>query len=431
MSIERYEGRRGTTWRIRWVDHRGLRVSATFSNRVDAEKALRLREVETGQIVAGLRAPPADTHTFDDLVAYWFEHRATKKRGGRDNRGTIAAHLTPLLADVDVRAIGSERIDAVRARMEAARFKSGGKDHGKPDPTGKAYSPRTIQKALALLGSLLRLAEELRWIDRAPRIRKPKVTSHDAKKAWLRTDVEIARFLRAARELDDEEDASRARGAIIKGPREERTHPPGFHALYATAVFTGMRLGELAALRWTDVDLLHGRILVSRSHEADTTKGGYARTVPIANDLAPVLREWKLRSPGLHVFPTTAGTQRGPNDRIFFETLRMVLARAGIARIDPDGRALSFHSLRHTWASHLAMSGLDLYTIMKMGGWKSYAMVQVYAHLLPEAFDGVRNRIRLPALPVMGTVAELHPPLDPTAPTPADEGPRLDTGIQS
>src|SRR5215470_1680638 len=47
----------------------------------------------------------------------------------------------------------------------------------------------------------------------------------------------------------------------------------------------------------------------------------------------------------------------------------------------PDFR---FHDLRHTFASSLAMDGVDLYTVQRAGGWKSQAMVQRYAHLSPD-----------------------------------------------
>jgi hypothetical protein len=103
------------------------------------------------------------------------------------------------------------------------------------------------------------------------------------------------------------------------------------------------------------------------------------------------------------------GTQRGEEDRIFRGTLHRVLASAGIARVDADGRALSFHSLRHTWASHMVLRGVDLYKLMEMGGWKSHAMVRVYAHLLPDAFDMVRGLMKIPTLPADGaTVTPIH-----------------------
>ncbi len=393
-----------SSYRIDWVDHTGTRRSATYRTETDAKDALRIALADARQIEGGLKAAPAERHTFEELVAYWFEHRATENRGGRDERGTIATHLTPVLGGVEVREIDRAKLDAVRARLDAARIGVKGRNRGKPDVKGKPYAPRTIQKVLTLLGSMLRLAEELGWISRVPRIRKPSVAQHEVKRGWLRTDAEVARLLTAAQAFDADDEAARQRGQQIKGPREERTHAPGVLPLYATAVYAGLRLGELAALRWTDVDLERGQLRVSRSHGRKTTKGGYARTVPIIDALAPILRAWRLRSPGLLVFPNVNGTQRDEADRVWRETLAAVRERAGLPRLDPDENPITFHSLRHTWASHLVMRGVDLYTLMKMGGWKSYAMVQVYAHLVPEAFDRVRGLIPAPDLSGRGAV---------------------------
>lgn len=62
---------------------------------------------------------------------------------------------------------------------------------------------------------------------------------------------------------------------------------PHWRSLFATAVFTGMRKGELLGLRKSDVDLTEGIITVRRSYDSDTTKGGRAASVPIASELLP------------------------------------------------------------------------------------------------------------------------------------------------
>ena len=56
----------------------------------------------------------------------------------------------------------------------------------------------------------------------------------------------------------------------------------------------------------------------------------------------------------------------------------------------PDFR---FHDLRHTFASRLAMGGVDLYTVQRAGGWKSQAMVQRYAHLSPDHMRAAVERL--------------------------------------
>ena len=50
---------------------------------------------------------------------------------------------------------------------------------------------------------------------------------------------------------------------------------------------------------------------------------------------------------------------------------------------------MTFHGFRHTFASHWVMNGGDLFKLQQIGGWKSHAMVQRYAHLAPHAFEGI------------------------------------------
>lgn len=118
----------------------------------------------------------------------------------------------------------------------------------------------------------------LRWIEaRAhPKIKKPKVPKPNHKDyKRLRTKDEIQRFLRAARAEPD----------------------PTVFQLYALAILTGLRAGELAGLRWTDVELERRQIHVRRSY-GGPTKSGDDRIVPLVDSALALLRKWSLRSSG-------------------------------------------------------------------------------------------------------------------------------------
>jgi integrase len=68
-----------------------------------------------------------------------------------------------------------------------------------------------------------------------------------------------------------------------------------------------------------------------------------------------------------------------------------MLERAGFAPTEVGGklrRHMTFHGFRHTFASHWVMNGGELFKLQQIGGWKSHAMVQRYAHLAPHAFEG-------------------------------------------
>jgi integrase len=158
--------------------------------------------------------------------------------------------------------------------------------------------------------------------------------------------------------------------------------------LYATAIYTGMREGELGGLRWEDVNFERRIITVQRSFEGPT-KAGDVRYVPIMDPLLPVLRDWRLRCPGTLVFPNEAGRMHQKSARIFQEILHRVLERAQFPTIERKGKSaryIVFHSLRHTFASHWVMAGGDLFRLQKVLGHKSITMTQRYAHLSPDVF---------------------------------------------
>ena len=137
--------------------------------------------------------------------------------------------------------------------------------------TRAKLDPKTVHNLLTLLISVLNAAVDLGWLAKVPRIKKPKIRMFSADYRYLRTDEERDAFLRAAREEGED---------VL--------------TLYTTAVFTGMRAGELGGLRRDDVDFERRLITVQRSFDGPT-KAGDVRYVPILNVLLSVLRAWRLR----------------------------------------------------------------------------------------------------------------------------------------
>jgi integrase len=99
--------------------------------------------------------------------------------------------------------------------------------------------------------------------------------------------------------------------------------------LFATAVLTGMRKGELLGLRKSDVNVTERTIMVARSYDAETTKGGHADLLPIADEVVPWLTEAIRRSPSKLVFPRADGSMHR-RDLALDRVLRRALGRAGV-----------------------------------------------------------------------------------------------------
>ncbi len=333
-------------WRIRWLDEAGRRRAAVYASQRQAEQELRRRPVEVDAIKAGLADGRVEDHTFDELCDYWLGHRAPAKRSGRDDGYIIARHLRPDFGRLQLRDISFGRIEAFKARRQH-------------------LAPNTIRNQLTLLGTMLRLAVKLRWLAAVPDIDKPKVRQLESDFSYLRTEDEIRRFLTAARE-----------------------HGLDAFMLYATALWTGMRQGELAGLRWDDVRFSGPRIVVQRSYTRPT-KTSRVRYVPILDVLLPELRRWRLLTPGQLVFPNLRGNMHQHGASIFDHRLHRVLDAAGFERPGPGARRvhyITFHDLRHTFASHWVMRRGDIFRLQKILGHKSIEMTMRYAHLAPDAF---------------------------------------------
>ena len=151
------------------------------------------------------------------------------------------------------------------------------------------------------------------------------------------------------------------------------------------AVFTGMRLGELINLQWSDVDFV-SKVIHVRNSETFTTKNKKNRSVPMNEQLYELLREMRNQASSELVFHV--GGRRLEANWISKSF------KAGIRRAGLNDR-LHFHSLRHTFASWLVQDGVSLYEVQKLLGHSNISVTQVYSHLQPEGLHATVNRISL------------------------------------
>ena len=211
--------------------------------------------------------------------------------------------------------------------------------------------------------------------------------------------------------------------------------------LFATAIYAGLRKGELVGLRKTDVDLNARLLTVARSYDRDTTKGGHADRIPIAAELVPYLERAIQASPSEFVFPAPDGSML-PRDIGLEHVLRRALGRAGITtgwrhvcrrqgcghvenasdsalrRCPKDGRKLwpkpmvrpiRFHDLRHGTASLLMMAGANPAAVQRIMRHSDPKLTtEVYGHLAPEYLRAEVDRLTFGSFtpPIESTKAE-------------------------
>lgn len=145
------------------------------------------------------------------------------------------------------------------------------------------------------------------------------------------------------------------------------------------ALRVGLRKGEIFGLRWQDVDLDGQRLTVARSYET-TPKSGKARHLRLPSALVPLLREWRTSCPHpTLVCPVYRNTERRWEMAVNSNRLHglpELLCAAG-CRVLPR----PWHLLRHTFASHLMMSGGSLLALSQILGHSDVKMTMLYAHL--------------------------------------------------
>ena len=142
---------------------------------------------------------------------------------------------------------------------------------------------------------------------------------------------------------------------------------PHLRPIVITALNTGMRKGEILSLKWDQVDLKHGFILL------EVTKNGERKEIPINEMLRQTLEALPRHIKSPYVF--WQGEEGNPYQDVK-RSFNSALKRAGI-------KDFKFHDLRHTFASHLVMAGVDLTTVKELLGHKSITMTLRYAHLAP------------------------------------------------
>lgn len=326
---------------ISWTDAQGRRRC----RKTDAQnitQARMIRGAEKGKVekekALGFKPPASDSfaQTANRFLRYQ-RARLTPKAYDRE-RSIVETHLTPFF---NCPLAGIRRQDVQRYITQ----RSG---------NASAYS---IQKELNVMKHLLRLAVEWELIPFNPAqgVKSPRVPAGRV------------RYLQPT-ELH-----------VVVSACPEWLRP-----IVALGVLTGMRRGELLALRWLDVDLAHGRVMLPH------TKNGDSRVVYLCDGARDVLRSL----PREHVTSLV--------DHLFASiTPDQVTTAFRRACRNVEIADFRFHDLRHTAASWLRMSGADIHTVAQLLGHKDLRMAARYQHLSPaflaEAvgkLDGVFGEIR-------------------------------------
>lgn len=282
--------------------------------------------------------------TFAEAAEEWLrfieQDRERKPSTLRDYRSVLKAHLLPEFGERKLDSITVDEIEAWRRSLSG-------------------LSNRSKNKLLIQLHGIFRYAQRRYGLDANPLSR---VEKHPQRTSG---DIEV---------LAPEEVWSLVRAAS--------TETDG--AIFLTAAFTGLRMGELLALRWRDVDFAGSTIRVRSSWaggQLTTPKSGKVRSVPMAPDVAKALAKLGSRDHWTGdddlVFAGETGTYL--SDSGLRVRYKAALRRASL-------RELRFHDLRHTFGTRM----IGMTDIRRVQEWMGHADIQTtmkYLHYAPRPED--------------------------------------------
>jgi integrase len=263
----------------------------------------------------------------------------------------LSSHLKQRLGKEPLSQVEPERIESLISAMR--RDNKGAK---------------LIHNALTLLSQIFEFGQRKGWCQSNPCkvVDRPQVEES--------TDI---RFL----EMEEVE-------ALLAAVPQNTTLGPTDRALYLTATMTGLRQGELLALRWRDIDWTAGRVRVRqnyvRGHWGTPKSRRGSRSVPLADRVAGELERHFQRSAfqadDALVFPhphTGEVIDHSALSRRYKKALRAAKVRE-----------VRFNDLRHTFGTRMAAAGVPLRTLQEWMGHRDFKTTLIYADYAPSAHEG-------------------------------------------
>jgi integrase len=346
--------RRGAWYGQWWIGGRRVQRKLGPKRQPGTREGLTRKqaEAELRRLMQTTRpAPVTDFITFEDAAREYLRFvgdvRKIDPKTLGDYRGVVEGYLLEEFGPLSLEAVTPDLVDAYKERLIAE---------------GK-LSARTIVRHLTVLHGIFKRAKRVWGLADNPAsadlVERPKVVYSGEFDTFDRDEIE--RLVVAA---DDGQDA----------------------AIYRVAAFTGLRQGELLALRWSDVNFVDGLLHVRRNFTGGVEKvpkGKRVRSVPmmpaVIDALAGLKEREQFTADGDLVF-TRGGEHLDHYD--LRKRYYAALGRAGLRR-------LRFHDLRHAFGS-AAITKLDPHAVQSYMGHQHYSTTQRYLHHKPRRDDAAR-----------------------------------------
>ena len=303
---------------------------------------------------------------YKDWLIEWLENyvkQSSKVKTYTRYSQIVHSHLIPRLGDYEMNELTPQLL-----QQQIVDMRRSGNQR-----TGGGLAPSTVNLIVAVIQDSLATAHDLELCAQytADKIKRPRIEERKVECFSVAEQKQI-------------EDA-------IKNDKRYKT------VGILLCLYTGLRIGELLALEWTDVDFEKREINISKTcHDSTDNQGNYCRfvnapktstsmrVIPFPKQLLPLLRETKKKNGSKYVV--------GNGDKIisvrsYQRTFELLIKKNGIPH-------RGFHSLRHTFATRAIECGVDVKTLSEILGHKNPTItLNRYAHSLMEHKKDMMNRL--------------------------------------
>ncbi len=302
---------------------------------------------------------------YKDWLNEWLNHyvkTSNKQRTFERYCQTANVHIIPILGDYEL----TELHPIVLQRFISDLLVNGNKR------TGKGLSPNFVKSVISVLQNSLKTAHILGLIPEytADKIKRPKIVEKQVECFSVVEQKKIEQYVLESKK-------SKLKGIVI-------------------CLYTGLRIGELLALTWDDIDFHKGRLSVTKTCHDGNVNGKHCiivdtpktetsyRYIPLSKPLLAILKDLKKESKSDYVVSDQAAPVFV---RSYQRTFELLLKRLNIPH-------KGFHALRHTFATRALECGMDVKTLSEILGHKNATItLNRYAHSLWEHKAEMMNKL--------------------------------------
>ena len=340
MAIETIRRKKGKIYRAVLYTN-GQRKSRCFKRKYDAQKWLDDQQ--------NLQSYGGGHLKFSEAAKLWLENHSKIRKAPGSHQGDqrMIESFEPMFGHLDLDQITPELIERYIGKTLV-----------------KGRKPATVNRYLECLRAILNYFVKKRYLSFNP--------------------VSSVGLLPEPQGAYDYLSFEEAKTFLSYTEQKYRDRNRWIYRLYLLAMNTGLRWGEIIALKWDRVDLANKRILVARSYcrfskeIRETTKGKRIRHMGINQALLPELQDQYEENSKRHGLVFSKNKKVLDRKNFFRDHFLKDLENAGM-------RKIRFHDFRHTFASHFMMNGGNLYDLQKLLGHQDISTTERYAHLSPES----------------------------------------------